>query len=94
MSHASLRFTWDTTQADSRSRSRSRSPKATSTNNSDIYGLVSNGRLRYSTLEAAVGEAGYMTGMERNSVSLAFGRVDTKFQSLSSLLITFSAFFV
>ncbi|KAL7416842.1 glycoside hydrolase superfamily [Mrakia frigida] len=40
---------------------------ATSTNSSDILGAFSNGRLRYSTLEAAVGEAGYMTGLERNS---------------------------
>jgi alpha-L-arabinofuranosidase len=39
----------------------------TSTNNSDLLGTIENGRLEYPTLQGAVAEAAFMTGMERNS---------------------------
>ena len=39
---------------------------AISNNASDIYGLVENGRIQYSTLQAAVGEGAYMTMLERS----------------------------
>lgn len=40
---------------------------AISTNPNDIYGSPANGRLVYSTMQSAAGEAAYMTGLERNS---------------------------
>ncbi|KAL7416621.1 glycoside hydrolase family 51 protein [Mrakia frigida] len=40
---------------------------STSMNESALYGTVAEGRLRYSTLQAATGEAAYMTMLERNS---------------------------
>jgi hypothetical protein len=39
----------------------------TGTNESCLYGDPSCGRLRWSTLEGAVAEASFMTGLERNS---------------------------
>ena len=47
---------------------------AISNNASDIYGEVANGRLQWSTLQAAVGEGAYMTMLERNSVGNATRR--------------------
>jgi alpha-N-arabinofuranosidase len=40
---------------------------AISTNASNLYGTTAQGRLAYPTLQGAVGEAAFMTGMERNS---------------------------
>ncbi|KAF4567764.1 hypothetical protein EYR36_011390 [Pleurotus pulmonarius] len=40
---------------------------AISTNPNDIFGSPANGRLTFSTMQSASGEAAYMIGMERNS---------------------------
>jgi len=38
-----------------------------STNESNLFGDLASGRLAYPTLQGAVAEAAFMTGMERNS---------------------------
>ncbi|KAN0086044.1 glycoside hydrolase family 51 protein [Tylopilus felleus] len=40
---------------------------AISTNPSDVFGSTSDGRLMYPTVQSSVGEAAYMTGLERNA---------------------------
>ncbi|TFK22388.1 arabinofuranosidase [Coprinopsis marcescibilis] len=40
---------------------------AISTNPNDLFGSPANGRLVYPTMQAAAGEAAFMTGLERNS---------------------------
>jgi alpha-N-arabinofuranosidase len=40
---------------------------AISTNKSDIFGTIENGRLAFPTIQSATGEAAFMIGLERNS---------------------------
>lgn len=68
----------------------------TSTNSSDIYGSPATGRMIYPTVQGAVAEAAYMTGMERNADVVFAAAYAPTLQHINSTqwtpdLITFDA---